>query len=293
MEVGQERVDGLEAVRRVDEEVGLAGPRHEDAPLAGPRLDHPGGGRADGEELLAGRLVRVQPRRRRLGQGEGLGMHRVLAEVLVMDMGEGAVADMQRDLLATHPPVVEAGEDFVGEVQPGRGRRHRAVFLGVDRLVARLARRLGDVGRQRHPAHRLERRMQVLGPGEAEKRRPVGVKLHERRHDRRSRQLQRLALGHGLDPVADAAPDGGPFLLQQVDRLGRAVGTRPVEPGLDHLGVVQDQGVGLVEQVRQVAEDMVLDRPGGAAQDHQPRAVPRVGGHLGDQLGRDDVTVKV
>ena len=126
MEVGEEGVDGFELVGRVDEDVGFAG-AFGDFAVAGQVFEDAGNGGADGGDFFgcvdfAGGLG---------FEVVTLGMHLVFAGVIGFDRAEGADADVQGE-----EGVVEIGEDFGREMEPGGGRGDGAVFFGVDGLVA-------------------------------------------------------------------------------------------------------------------------------------------------------------
>ena len=70
--------------------------------------------------------------------GNVLGMHVVSAYVLALDGTERACSDVQRHLLALNAAGIDVAEHTLREVESRRWRRHRALYLGVDRLVGYL-----------------------------------------------------------------------------------------------------------------------------------------------------------
>ena len=176
------------------------------------------------------------------------------------------------------------------EVQAGGRRRRRPEGAGVRRLVALgVLQRRRDVRRQRRHAGVVEqlehrRRAQALDH-------PAAV---AERLDAAQRPLrpQGLALEHLLAP-RPAAQERLPALARR-----RRAGQRAEEQHLDapagraveeaarreDARVVAHQHVALAQQRRQVGEDVVLERAGGAAHHEQARRVARLRRRLRDQL---------
>ena len=104
-----------------------------------------------------------------------------------------------------------------------------------------------------------------------------------------------------LQPLArlhEGAPHIGRVAVVQggLDRHGQklALGSGAVaharQPGRDHAGVVEHQGVARLQEIRQVADDPVLKIC--AFHDQQARRVARVGGAQGDaRLGQVEVEI--
>ena len=91
--------------------------------------------------------------RGRLGHGVPLAVHLVLPQIVHPHRLKRARPHVQGDGCALRAHRVDCLQDGLVEVQPRRGRRHRAGVLRIHRLVALhivAARRVGDVGRQGH-----------------------------------------------------------------------------------------------------------------------------------------------
>ena len=168
-------------------------------------------------------------------------------------------------------------------MQPGGRRGNGAGPFGIDRLVALGilgARRVGDVGRQRHRAVILEHGFHRL-------RKPQVVEValaaeHGRRH--RFAHVDRRADG---GRVVGADQDEGLVRAQYPfdEDLELAAGALPgVEPGIDDPGVVDHQHIVEADESRQVREYEVLERPAHAVQAQQTARAALRGGVLCDQL---------
>ena len=215
-----------------------------------------------------------------------LAVHPVLGRVLRADRQEGAGADMQGDGGALDAARIQRRQQAGREMQPGRGRGDRARLAGEHRLVrvpvARVAAfRALDIGRQRHGAVRLKRRVEFR-PFRRERQRdfPALPALLQHRFE---------PAGKG-DPVALAEPPPGPgegepaplveALVQQGFDCRRAA--PPVEARRDHARVVDNHEVARPEQVRQFGNAAVRE---SGRNMQQPRRVARLHRPLRDQPG--------
>ncbi len=126
VEVGEEGVDDLKFVGRIDEDVGVplaSGDRaaaaevFKDAGNGGPHRDDPAGPRDSfrgGGSQLVGFIV-----------------HPVLGGIIDLHRAEGAGSDME-----SQEGMGKGVDQVRGEVEPGGGGCHRAVLPGIDGLVA-------------------------------------------------------------------------------------------------------------------------------------------------------------
>ena len=176
-------------------------------------------------------------------------------------------------------------------MQARRGRGHRAVVPGEQRLVVGAVLRIGHaapyVGRQRHGAALLEGRQES---------RTRGV---EGEHDRAvlvlGLDLGGESAGEG-EPVAWPQPlgrprEGKPAPAAQIadqQRLDRDVLTagraaaHALQSCRDHPGVVEDQQVTAAQQAWQIEHAAIVQAVGSDIQ--EPRRIARSGGALGDQV---------
>ncbi len=183
---------------------------------------------------------------------------------------------MQRDAGRDNANLLEPPEQRLGQVQSGGRSGHGPRTLGKDGLIA-LAVCLGhfpvaNVGRERHTAHALEqfqRRALDLGP-----RDPRALRLLDEQPQLEF-LLQALVGEHdvlsGLQFSAGLGQQPPVALLvgRKIQAFPAAAGRGAVahEPGRNHFRVVDDQGVAAGQQTGQIANMMVLERPGGAIHD--------------------------
>ena len=182
-------------------------------------------------------------------------------------------------------------------MQAGRRRGDGAVVAGVDGLVALGVLGLhvalaGDVGRQRRIAQRRDRLVEVgavQAEGELDLARLAdlgdgGVE--------RAQQADASVVAEA-DAVADAEPLGGPregapaaFVdaLVQVEGDLRAVVAPPplaLQRRADHARVVEHERIAGAEQIGQVADEAIVELPGGACRcSPPPSPSPQGGGDL-------------
>lgn len=152
MEVSEERADYAEFVSRVDEEIGLTRSSADFAAcLLRGIFERADGGGADGDDAAIcgagpGDLVGSFG-----GDRIGLGVQRVIFNLLDVDGLEGTQADVKRDLGGFDPALPELREDVGSEMKAGGGCGNGAALVRVNGLVAvAIVRgiRTGDVGRE-------------------------------------------------------------------------------------------------------------------------------------------------
>ena len=293
VEIGQQQVDGAEAIAGQDEQARLA---REFLHL--PRLDRGAfeeaqTRRADRDDAAAPSARRIDPLRHRGSHNAPFGVHPMLARVIRLDRQKGAGSDMQGHGQPIDPARGNPIEQRRGEMQPGRRRRDRALLFREHRLIVgavarvavrELSARAFDIGRQRHRAVPSER----LAKG-----RPLAVEAQ------RDLALGAL-LGHlgrevrsEIDMVARAQPPGAlgiaaPHTTAEVPRqrdLDRRLPAPADETGRDHLGVVEHQEIARPQQFGQIG-DMPVGQLAGGRDHQQPGAVARLGRAVGDQVAR-------
>jgi hypothetical protein len=208
------------------------------------------------------------------------------------DGPEGPQAHQQLHPEQVHPARPTPGEQVVGEVQPGRGRRHRPGPVGEHRLVAlRVGQRLVHVRRQRDlPGTEPP----LLGGGVVgEQAHPAAtvVTQHLAHLDHRLVAARRPRAGRGGEPGAGRNPAAGanqrlpatfgpPVQQQHLD--GPTGGLAEVQAGREHPTVVHHQHVTGIEQVGQVRHGAVGHR--ARPRHQQAGRVPGLGRVLGDGL---------
>ena len=154
-----------------------------------------------------------------------------------------------------------------------------------------------DVGRKRDLSEPVRHRHDrlVLRGGEPHMRRAVGIARDDLAGERAAgireagadRQFSARANQATPDVVAD-------FHRAEQEAFnpppGRAL---RVQPGGKHGGVVAKQRVAGAKELRQVAEDRVGERAGGAVDDQQPGAIALRGGSLSDEAGWQVIVEKI
>jgi hypothetical protein len=139
VEVGDEGVDELKVVPRLDEQCGLAAARqHVAARVDGQRFERSNGCRPDRDD--AARLASGATERRRGGRrdGEPLRIDAVLLDSAHLHWFERPVTDVQRHFGALDTCRCEFVQLIAREMKAGGRRGHRAVLRSVDRLIALL-----------------------------------------------------------------------------------------------------------------------------------------------------------
>ena len=107
MEVGDEAVDGAEAVAGGDEDRGVALERPDPPGLVGGAFQQAQRGRADRDDPAARGPRRVEPGGRRGRDPAPFGVHDMVVGVVGLDRQEGAGADMEGQRLVADPGLGE------------------------------------------------------------------------------------------------------------------------------------------------------------------------------------------
>ena len=288
MEVGDQSVQYLKLVTRIDEDVGVALLLVQRQALFGAqRLEGAAAGGAHRDDPLAVCLGLVDQVRCLLRQIVVFGVHFVLGDLVLLDRTEGAKANMQRYRRDVDPLCADLVQQFVGEVQ-SRGRCcGRTQLVGIDGLVALVVLKLrGDVGRQWHVADLLEHRVDAF---------PLVGKA-----DQAIAALHRLQYLAGHQPVAKGEldprlclfagfdqrfPNVLPLLFQQQHLdVTAGVGLDAVQARRDNAGIVDHQQVAWIQIVDDVIKMMVAARAALAVHHQQTRVVPRLHRRLRDLL---------
>ncbi len=211
-------------------------------------------------------------------------MHLVLVEPIDGHGPERVEPDGQLHRGDPDPPLPQAGEHGLREVQSGGGGGRRHGPVGEDGLVAvGVVEGLGDVRGQGRPADLREHLEQGAVPGVGRHQPPplpqVVADLDRQPragHDRARHQPLRW-------PYECLPPSVGPLLEEQhLDRTPRV--TPAEEPRRQHPGVVDHHEIARREQLRQVADEAVLHPV--TPVDQQAGRVPLLPRALGDGLGR-------
>ena len=288
MEVGDQSVQYLKLVARIDEDVGVALLLVQRQALFGAqRLEGAAAGGAHRDDPLAVCLGLVDQVRCLLRQIVVFGVHLVLGDLVLLDRSEGAKANVQRHRRDVDPLCADLVQQFVGEVQP-RGRcSGRTQLVGIDGLVALVVLKLrGDVGRQRHVADLLEYRVDAFPlVGKADQ---AVAALHRLQHLAGHQPVAkgeldpRLCLFTGFD---QRFPDVLLLLFQQQHLdVPAGVGLDAVQARRDNAGVVDHQQVAWIQIVDDVIKMMVAARAALAVHHQQTRVVPRLHRRLRDLL---------
>ena len=288
MEVGDQSVQYLKLVARIDKDVGVALLLVQRQALFGAqRLEGAAAGGAHRDDPLAVCLSLVDQVRRLLRQIVVLGVHLVLGDLVLLNRTEGAKANVQRHRRDVDPLCADLVQQFVGEVQP-RGRcSGRTQLVGIDGLIALVVLELrGDVGRQRHVADLLEHRVDAFPlVGKADQ---AVAALHRLQHLAGHQPIAkgeldpRLCLFTGFD---QRFPDVLLLLFQQQHLdVPAGVGFDAVQARRDNAGVVDHQQVAWIQIVDDVIKVMVAARAALAVHHQQPRVVPRLHRRLRDLL---------
>ena len=157
MEVGDEGVDGLELVARIDKNGGFAGFGGEFGVALEVGFERADRGGADGEDFMPGGADGVEGGGGGFGDVIFFGVHLVILDVVDLDGAEGPKADMEGDFDDMDTFLLDLVEEFWGEMKAGGGGGSGAEFVGVDGLIVGLVLELlMDVGRERHGAEAVE-----------------------------------------------------------------------------------------------------------------------------------------
>ena len=165
VKIGEQHIHHLEAITRRNEDVGLARPglqfaarrrAFQCAQTGGTDRDHPSA---------------VQPSLfdgidRRWRHAIALAVHGVILYFFRAHRLEGACPDMQGDISDIHAPVAQGLQHRFVEMQTRRRRGDRALLArkhGLVALFVLIARRMGNVGRQRQFAVALQQHVHAIG----------------------------------------------------------------------------------------------------------------------------------
>ncbi len=248
-----------------------------------------------------------------LGHVVALGVHHVGRGVVLGDQAEGVDAYLKLDAGPVDALVAQARDELGREVQARGGRGRRVLFLhGVDRLVLLgVALVAGDIGRQGHVARGMNGLVKRVG--RAVGRRAHGIKAHQApalgaldkvddraRQDHRRRvgrvQPARAVLDHGarLLQALAGVDQAFPHMPQRVEvfspleqqGLGDAAGAALLahQTRRHDAGLVGNQQVAGLKQVKDVVEVLVRDVAGLAVKHKQAARVARLGRGLGNKL---------
>ncbi len=272
-----------------DEQPGVARPGCHGAVGPGARFEGAQDGGADGDDPAATGAGGGDGGGGGLGHLAPFGVHEVARGVLGLDRGEGAGADMERDEAAPDPGRIQAGEQFLGQVQRGGGCRDRTVAAGEHGLVVgrhRGCRRPSAAGCRAAsgmaPAARIA--SSRASPASAKSRRTLpSSSLPATVAAKPGCELDRVALAQALARLRQRPPGGIADPLDQRD-LDRHLAAPAEEAGRQDAGVVEDQEIPRAQKRRQVAHHRLAQWP--AVHQEQPRCVARPDRRLRDQLGR-------
>lgn len=288
MEIRDQGVHGLEAVSRIDEDVRPAAALPEHAVIIGGRLqrtaarcayaDDPPALFPDGiDRFCSLRIDHIE-----------FAVHMMLCHVIDLDRPEGPEPYVQCDLGDLHAHIPDLIKKFRCKVKAGGRGGGRAVVPGIDGLVAVFVPELvRDVGRQRHLPELIQNLLEDAFIAELDQTVPV---LHD---------LQNLA---GQEPVAEREDRAGTALFSRLHKglpdvvlsalekqdldLPLGAFAHAEKTGGDHAGVVQDQAVARMQEIRDLLEYMMGDLTGRFIQDHQPGGAAVIERILGDQFLR-------
>jgi hypothetical protein len=213
---------------------------------------------------------------------------RVLRRVVGLHRGEGAETDVECHPGVTHIRSREPGEEFRREVEAGGRRGDGPVGGGEHGLVAGAVgvggAALADVRRQRDVSALCQQLGRGAGAVGFHEPVPVGGAAAEGQPQRAGVEGERLAgLGVAAGLRQQLPQPVGCLADEQAFPLA-AGGLAPADhAGRDDAGVVEDEEVAGREEVRQLAEDAVLEFAGGAADDEEPGVVAPRRGVLGDE----------
>ena len=310
MEVGDELVDDLVLVARVDEDPGAAAAsRHH---VAASRLvPHrrglygPSGGGTYRNDAPAGRFGLVDGGGSFIIYIVFLKMHVVVFDFVHLHRAESSDAHVERDVRKLHAARFGRAQKLLGEMQACRGRGHRALHLGVDRLIAVFVFGVicaGDVWRKRHLADLLQAFHEdaivlelhdpgavvgVADDGGAEHfvLRIVGLSA-VRRHPGEHHGVAYLKAPAGANQGLPAVL--GPVACQPFAQkelyLGAGALLHAEKARRQHLGIVQHQAVAGLQVLQYVIKMPVLDAPVAHVNDHEAALVALGRRHLGDEL---------
>jgi hypothetical protein len=144
MEIGQQTIDRVKLVRRMNKNISRAILRDEATVLPDGRLEHANRCGTNGKNLLCG----IDRSRCLARDGEALGVHAMPGNGFTLDWPKRSRADMQGNENVRQPR-----EDFRGKMQTSSRRRNRTRLLRKDGLVPRRVLRVGgaiEIRRERN-----------------------------------------------------------------------------------------------------------------------------------------------
>ena len=221
-------------------------------------------------------------------------MHLVVGGIVGLDRQEGAGPDVQGYGMGRDAFRLERRHQRRGEMQArGRGGDRAVPFGEQGLVVGQVAVVLGsygrDIGGQGHDPDIADRVIQRrTRQVETQGHQPVlvlvdhgGVEAAEQAGGVCTPALPRLHEGR---------PDGGGVAVVQGGLDGHGQGFAPGpdplahagQPGRDHPGVVEHQGIAGAQEVGQVADDVVTQRP--VPHHQQARGIARLGRTQGDAV---------
>ena len=232
-------------------------------PLSACGFQRPQRGRADGEHAPPfDRLQRFERNR------VALAVHAVLFDFVDAHRLEGAGADVQGDFRDCGAAAHRSASEYLRRNAGPRSARRRRRGCGVHRLVALGvvgARRVPDVGRQRHAAVALEHRVDRFAKNERDTARRRAPRPSPRRSS--TKTCEPAAGGWLARMSASASRSPSDALDEQLDLAAARFAAG--EARLDDARVVQHQRVVCVDELRQVGEREVLEAAGSRIQVQQ------------------------
>ena len=227
-----------------------------------------------------------------------LRVHDVRGDVRRGDGLERARADVEDEVEGFVSARAQNLKQLGREVQAGRGRRRgpRGFGVGIDGLItlgvigrreAALLAGFDDVRRQRDLAEAFGEVLDGLAGRQVEPHAILAVRVLDgdgpTSIDEEASRITRALAGSQHAPPFQRVQCG---TQQQALDLA-AGGTHAEEACFQHGDVVADEHGARWQQLRQVAEATMLDRPRGAAHDEQARSVAPRGRRGGDAFGRE------
>ena len=286
MEIGDQGIDAAYLVPGEYENLGIARKRLDRAVDDGG-FQRPQHRSADGNDTAAagfgGGDLRAQVR----AHIQPLAVHDMVFQIFRAHGLKGAGTHMQGNVSGLYPFGLQPIQQRLIEMQAGGRRRHRTGMTGEYGLVTRVVIRIGitlDIRWQGHAAEPVEQGFdRLLGFKAQAVELLVTAEYGQYRTVGQGNRASRLRRFRGADLGAHALVGQKPF-NQDFDLAAGLL--LAIQACRNHAGVVEDQQVTGLQQVRQLTELPVLER--GVARRHQQQpGIASVGqGRLGDQLRR-------
>ncbi len=156
MEIGEQRAHHPEFKARKDKDFSLAAAWRHLARFRGSLFQRPYSGGSDGHDSPPGMQRMINRRSRFRRNGVGLTMQLVIFHPVFPYRLESSQPHMQRNFCGFDAPRLHASQNFLREVEACRGRSHRALFPGIDSLIALPVRWIVgpvNIRRKRHMAN--------------------------------------------------------------------------------------------------------------------------------------------